>query len=271
MRRKGFTLIELLVVIAIIALLVSILLPSLTRARELAKQAMCGGNLKGIGTSMALYRGSNNDRYPVLASRDADDKIEYSSSFGGDPSKQSGSTKKEALEKLWDNESDCNIQHVYLLVAHGYCGADLLECPSDSQYQAPDNDGTEVGFNSWYNVSYAFQPFTHHSDNKAYPGQTGQDGAVVIAGDKQDGKKAWTINHNEFGGNFLSINSGNKFRKNEFNLVGWNRNNVFVNDISADGTLSYDPEDVEEIGDINGSVELPDYINDSVLIWNGGD
>lgn len=63
-RRKGFTLIELLVVIAIIALLVSILLPSLNRARELAKRAMCKANLSGIGKSMAIYINENNDRFP---------------------------------------------------------------------------------------------------------------------------------------------------------------------------------------------------------------
>ncbi|MFP4434624.1 MAG: type II secretion system protein [Phycisphaerae bacterium] len=271
MRRKGFTLIELLVVIAIIALLVSILLPSLTRARELAKQAICGTRLKGIGSALALYQNQYSDNFPVLATRDTDDKIEYSSSFGADPRKQSGSTKKEALEDLWANESDCNAQHVYLLIAHGFCGADQFECPSDSQYQTPDNDGTEVGFNSWYEISYAFQPFTHHSDNKAYPGQTGQDGAVVIAGDKQDGKEAWTINHNEYGGNFLSINQSVAFRKDEFNLVGWNKNNVFLQDVSSEGTVSNDPEDIDEVGDLSGSVELPDHINDSVLIWNGGD
>ncbi len=269
MRRKGFTLIELLVVISIIALLVSILVPSLTRAREQARQAICGGNLNGIGKSMAMYRGDNSDRYPVLASRDADDKIEYSSSFAGSPDRQSGSTKKEALDDLWANESDCNIQHVYLLITGNYLGSNLFECPSDSQYQEVENDGTEVGFDTWNNVSYAFQPFTHHEDNKAYPGQTGQDGAFVIAGDKQNGKEAWTINHNTYGGNFLTINNSVKFHKNEFNLVGWNRNNVFLQDVSSEGDVSNDPEDIDKVEDLSGSVELPDYINDTVLIWSG--
>ena len=62
--RPGFTLIELLVVIAIIALLVSILLPSLAGAREQAKQAKCLSNLKQIGHAQAQYFLECNDWFP---------------------------------------------------------------------------------------------------------------------------------------------------------------------------------------------------------------
>lgn len=54
-RRQAFTLIELLVVIAIMALLVSILLPSLRTARQLAQAALCQGNLHGLYNAAALY------------------------------------------------------------------------------------------------------------------------------------------------------------------------------------------------------------------------
>ena len=51
----GFTLIELLVVIAIISLLVSILVPSLNSAKELARRALCAANLHAIGIATHLY------------------------------------------------------------------------------------------------------------------------------------------------------------------------------------------------------------------------
>ncbi len=63
-RRQAFTLIELLVVIAIIALLVSILLPSLAKAKDLAKAAMCMSNLRNIGLTLVLYAEENDGFTP---------------------------------------------------------------------------------------------------------------------------------------------------------------------------------------------------------------
>jgi prepilin-type N-terminal cleavage/methylation domain-containing protein len=64
-RRRGFTLIELLVVIAIISLLVSILLPSLNQAKQLAKATACMSQLAGIGKALAIYANDNDGFYPL--------------------------------------------------------------------------------------------------------------------------------------------------------------------------------------------------------------
>lgn len=63
-KRNGFTLIELLVVVSIIALLVSILLPSLSKAREQAKSAVCMSHIKQIGIALPMYVMDYNDAIP---------------------------------------------------------------------------------------------------------------------------------------------------------------------------------------------------------------
>jgi len=75
--RRGFTLIELLVVIAIIAILMAILLPSLGRAREQGKRAVCLNNLRQLMTGWIMYADDNNDKIVQAKTGATDAWVKY--------------------------------------------------------------------------------------------------------------------------------------------------------------------------------------------------
>ena len=135
-RRAAFTLVELLVVIGIIVLLISILLPSLNRARESAKQVVCLSNLRQIGQGTLFYSQANQN--VALPS------CEWSTTgFNPDPTQYEGPPFKREWPVLL-------IRNDYVTVPNLLSGTDAVNdntvfiCPSvdkSVRYVSGVNDG----------------------------------------------------------------------------------------------------------------------------------
>ena len=103
----AFTLVELLVVIAIIALLISILLPSLARAREQAKSAKCLANLKDMAAASIGYANSDPSGYlvPIPPHISSEDKVSaLRRAFGGKSGEHHFDTADFPDEPTWYGE-----------------------------------------------------------------------------------------------------------------------------------------------------------------------
>jgi prepilin-type N-terminal cleavage/methylation domain-containing protein/prepilin-type processing-associated H-X9-DG protein len=178
-RTKAFTLIELLVVVAIISLLVMILMPSLTRARELARRAVCAANLNGIGKGFTIYAGDYSDKPPwitrVVAGVDTA-VIAWNTATGTQAQQAAAPTSLSSTALL------------FLLVRTGQ-PVKLFICPSDTvgnpmESAKWDNAGTMTFYWDFIDAtrsSYSVQaPLTNNR-----PGYTGQSqGGLAIVADK---------------------------------------------------------------------------------------
>jgi len=150
---KGFTLIELLVVIAIIALLVSILLPSLNRARELAKRAVCMANMNGNGKGMVIYQAENDDDMPWMYWTDGTNTYTIDTTVE--------TTNATMTADGAPNGAQSITAAMFLLIREGMSSAGLFTCPSSSENDMEslkDADGDYYwDFQDYDYVSYSYQ------------------------------------------------------------------------------------------------------------------
>ena len=178
----AFTLIELLVVIAIIALLVSILLPSLNMAKELARRAVCMTNLNAIGKAGQVYA-SENDTYL--------------------PSYEDGSSQSASVIGLkYDEENPSGnvwspTRGWFKLVRDGYTPLDMFRCGSDNEVT-----GEDYAVESIYDfmpiadtapISYALQVTkTWNGGDDGLQTTLESPGGLAIGADR-NGLNAWSV------------------------------------------------------------------------------
>jgi len=142
-RRRGFTLVELLVVIGIIALLISILLPALNRARESAKTVQCASNMRQIGIAMRMY--SNENRGVICPGNDFAAPVEYESGVGGSSFSPhvawsffdllwvNGYVRHESREPNIASPAGSNIKPGTFGVYYPSLGRGAFQCPSENR------------------------------------------------------------------------------------------------------------------------------------------
>lgn len=150
-RAKGFTLVELLVVIGIIALLISILLPTLAKAREAANVIVCSSNARQLTLAAMMFANDHKQNLPPAS----DHNIAY---FNNDLSRTKYSYRENGFLKDWAS--------ALLPYMGDPSQADFETAPADKSriFRCPSDpwmDGEQPGYRLWNNVSNPYQAISY--------------------------------------------------------------------------------------------------------------
>jgi prepilin-type N-terminal cleavage/methylation domain-containing protein len=183
----GFTLIELLVVISIIALLLAILMPALSRVREMAKRSVCSSQVQQVGVGMTAYTSDYDGRMPPYNSDITNTNpyllIHSYALYRGESSfvDSAGKPLPMKLAVLYENKYIANPKVFY-------CPSNIEPLYKFASYNNPKPWGTlpqyfnstdGEGHNQWVRMGYTYLPIDPRSPIDAATGMP-LDTAKVI-------------------------------------------------------------------------------------------
>lgn len=292
-KRRAFTLIELLVVVAIIALLISILLPSLSRARELSKRLVCAANIKGVGTAFKIYANDNDESWPVPAFDDSGVQINYigfndqtSSLYRGALQTTVGSTTApgrlaESVPRKGTQTGTTQLsttRALWMLVRSGEVTPKQYICPSSGDSVDPEaNIDLYYDFKDYDNISYGYQVPYGDFDTRA---SESSDPRLAVAADKgpysesnsgTDPTQIPTLFPGSFNGNDSKLGlSPQEWQQWNSGNHGGSGTGEGQNVLFADGHATFNKTPAAGIDNDNVYTNMAPVTNNSFLWLSGG-